>query len=304
MGLHVAGHTRGIARLGRALLADRKHWPFLRVVGLFLLADGVTALAVLLRGGDRGSGLIHTIISLVTGAALLFLPGTSARAAFTLLGVWALVTGLGYLWGTRQMDAQDSERSAARTLGGVSSLGAWHPLAGHGRGGPGMGSRGCRADCSRASDLGCASIEANSVPAWANPAPAARQCPLPEFSGHSAASAGEDARRPAVDRPRVAVANLWILAQAWTKPPKVVPGHRRSRGHWKSDQRTGPHHAVFAGGRTEMTRHCRRQSVRMSAPARRGRCGTASVVAETWKRYSGRPAGDILEALAADPAMV
>ena len=103
-------------------------WPtasiglFLRLVGLFLLADGVTALAVLLRGGDRGSGLIHTIISLGTGAALLFLPGTSARAAFTLLGVWALVTGLGYLWGARQMDAQDSGR-AALTLGSVISLG-------------------------------------------------------------------------------------------------------------------------------------------------------------------------------------
>ena len=58
-----------------------------------------------------------------TGAALLFLPGTSARAAFTILGVWALVTGLGYLWGARQMDAQESERSAALTLGGVISLG-------------------------------------------------------------------------------------------------------------------------------------------------------------------------------------
>ena len=104
-------------------------WPtasiglLLRVVGVFLLADGVTALAVLLRGGDRRSGLIHTIISLGTGAALLFLPGTSARAAFTLLGVWALVTGLGYLWGARQLDAQNSERSAALTLGGVISLG-------------------------------------------------------------------------------------------------------------------------------------------------------------------------------------
>lgn len=104
-------------------------WPtasiglFLRIVGLFLLADGVTALLVQLRGGDRTSGLIHTIISLGTGAALLFLPGTSARAGFTLLGVWALVTGLGYLWRIRQTDAHDSERSAALTLGGVISLG-------------------------------------------------------------------------------------------------------------------------------------------------------------------------------------
>ena len=104
-------------------------WPtasiglFLRVVGLFLLADGVTALIVLLRGGDRGSGLIHTIISLGTGLALLFLPGTSARAAFVLLGIWALVTGLGYLWSARQMDAQESERSAALTLGSLMSLG-------------------------------------------------------------------------------------------------------------------------------------------------------------------------------------
>jgi uncharacterized membrane protein HdeD (DUF308 family) len=46
-----------------------------------------------------------------------------SRVAFTLLGVWALVTGVGYLWSTRQMDAQDSGRSAARTLGGVISLG-------------------------------------------------------------------------------------------------------------------------------------------------------------------------------------
>jgi uncharacterized membrane protein HdeD (DUF308 family) len=119
--------VRGILAAVLGLVA--LFWPtasiglFLRVVGLFLLADGVTTLAVLLRGGDRVSGLIHAIISLGTGAALLFVPGTSARAAFTLLGVWALVTGLGYLWGARKMDAQDSERSAALILGGVISLG-------------------------------------------------------------------------------------------------------------------------------------------------------------------------------------
>ena len=79
VGLHGAGNSRG----GLGLVA--LFWPtasighFLRVVGLFLLADGVTTLAVLLLGGDRGSGLIHAIISLGTGAALLFLPGTSCR---------------------------------------------------------------------------------------------------------------------------------------------------------------------------------------------------------------------------------
>ena len=84
--------VRGILAAVLGLVA--LFWPtasiglFLRVVGLFLLADGVTALAVLLRGGDRGSGLIHAIISLGTGAALLFLPGTSARAALRSWG-WA-----------------------------------------------------------------------------------------------------------------------------------------------------------------------------------------------------------------------
>ena len=49
--------VRGILAAVLGLVA--LFWPtasiglFLRVVGLFLLADGVTTLAVLLRGGDR-----------------------------------------------------------------------------------------------------------------------------------------------------------------------------------------------------------------------------------------------------------
>lgn len=98
-------------------------WPtasvalLLRLVGLFLLVDGaITFLGFRNRAGS-GSGNLFAIASAAVGALLLLMPGTSARIAFLLIGLWALITGVTYLWQWRQMPDELDERSMTRNAG-------------------------------------------------------------------------------------------------------------------------------------------------------------------------------------------
>ena len=98
-------------------------WPtssisiLLRLFGLFLVLDAVFWVFGARRGsddmGDSAPGLLTGII----GLALLFVPATSARLVFVLLGVWALITGAGYLLAWWRAPSEDPERDTARNVG-------------------------------------------------------------------------------------------------------------------------------------------------------------------------------------------
>ena len=125
-------------------------------------ADGVTALAVLLRGGDRGSGLSrHHQPRDRRGIAF---PARDVRPC-RVHASWGLGAGDGVgLPVGRPSNGCTGPRAQRGTHPRQRDFTRWpgaNPLAGHGRGRPGMGSRGCRADYCRPSDLGGAPIEAS-----------------------------------------------------------------------------------------------------------------------------------------------
>ncbi len=117
---------RGVLALALGLVA--LFWPqqslslLLRIAGVFLILDGIAT--VVFSRGYRGmqSEIGAGIVGLLIGAVLLFLPASSARLAFFLIGVWALVTGISYLvtWWKTPKGAPD--RDSARNAGLLASI--------------------------------------------------------------------------------------------------------------------------------------------------------------------------------------
>ena len=94
----------------------------LRIVGAFLIFDGVMVLFSFRSAGERETAFVQGVLTAAIGALLLIMPDTSIRMVFVLLGLWALVVGIGQLWTARKMDAQDSERGTAISLGALTSI--------------------------------------------------------------------------------------------------------------------------------------------------------------------------------------
>ncbi|MFV0458171.1 MAG: HdeD family acid-resistance protein [Actinomycetales bacterium] len=67
------------------------------VLGFFLLIDGVAGLVGTMRVRQTAASLAPALISLVIGGVLLLWPGATLRMLLIVVGVWALVGGLGYL---------------------------------------------------------------------------------------------------------------------------------------------------------------------------------------------------------------
>jgi uncharacterized membrane protein HdeD (DUF308 family) len=103
-------------------------WPtssisiLLRIVGAFHVFDGAIALFGFRNREGNASENASGIISILIGLILLFLPGTSARFVFVLLGLWALLKGGAYLYTWVQMPESDPERTTARNVGAASLL--------------------------------------------------------------------------------------------------------------------------------------------------------------------------------------
>ena len=103
-------------------------WPttsiawLLRIAGLFLILDGLAIVFSFRQVGARQSGMAQGAVTLLIGAILLFLPEGSIRLAFVLLGIWALLTGAGYLWTGWSMPQGDPERGSALTVGGIGAV--------------------------------------------------------------------------------------------------------------------------------------------------------------------------------------
>ena len=159
--------VRGILAAVLGLVA--LFWPtasiglFLRVVGLFLLADGVT---------DARRSVARRRPRLWTDPRH-HQPGDRRCIAFPARDVrpcrvhasWRLGSGDGVgLPVGRPPNGCARQRTQRGTHSRRRDLTWWpgvYPVAGHRRGRPGMGSRGCRADYCRPSDLGGAPIEAS-----------------------------------------------------------------------------------------------------------------------------------------------
>lgn len=98
-------------------------WPtssisiLLRLFGLFLVLDAAFWILGARRTSDDMASRAPGLLAGIIGFALLFVPATSARLVFILMGVWALVTGAGYLLTWWRAPSEDLERDSARKVG-------------------------------------------------------------------------------------------------------------------------------------------------------------------------------------------
>jgi len=103
-------------------------WPTLsftiltRLVGLYLVADGLPGLLGALRASASGTYLLQAIVSLAAGGVLLFLPSASARALLTVFGGWALFTGVSHTLAARRAKVEDTDRGPMTTMGGAVTV--------------------------------------------------------------------------------------------------------------------------------------------------------------------------------------
>lgn len=98
-------------------------WPtssiaiLLRLFGLFLILDAVFWVFGARRSSNEMAETAPGLLTGIVGLALLFIPATSARLVFIMLGIWALITAAGYLLTWWRAPSADPDRESARNVG-------------------------------------------------------------------------------------------------------------------------------------------------------------------------------------------
>ncbi len=102
-------------------------WPsrslaiLITLVGIFILADGVTALVGALRNWAGSETLLQPVASLVIGPVLLFWPGASLGLLMLVLGAWAWIFGVSQILEARKIPKESEDRAAVLSLGAIAS---------------------------------------------------------------------------------------------------------------------------------------------------------------------------------------
>lgn len=115
-------------RLAGALGMCALVWPSMtlsllaRLMGVFLLIDGVTGLVTSPRVSSRGSYLFPALAGIVIGAVLLFWPRESLRTLLVIIGAWALLIGIGHVLSSRDPAVDDADRRLIKTIGITASI--------------------------------------------------------------------------------------------------------------------------------------------------------------------------------------
>jgi len=91
-------------------------------VGIYCVADGIAGLFGALRFPELREYLAQALIVLGIGAVLVFWPGMTLRALLVLLGVAALVVGVGQILGARRLAADDRERTTIMVIGVAAAV--------------------------------------------------------------------------------------------------------------------------------------------------------------------------------------
>lgn len=103
-------------------------WPSMtlsilaRLVGVFLVIDGVAGLITSLRASPRGTYLLPALAGIAIGAVLLFWPGGSLRTLLVILGAWALFIGIGHIMASRDPSVRDTDRGLIKVIGIIVSI--------------------------------------------------------------------------------------------------------------------------------------------------------------------------------------
>jgi len=102
-------------------------WPsrslaiLITLVGVFILADGVTGLVGALRNWAGAETLLQPVVSMVIGPVLLLWPGASVGLLLVVLGVWAWIFGVSQILEARKIPKESEDRASALSLGGIAS---------------------------------------------------------------------------------------------------------------------------------------------------------------------------------------
>lgn len=98
-------------------------WPSMtlsvlaRLLGVFLLVDGLAGLVTAYRASARGSYFVPALAGVVIGMVLLFWPGGSLRTLLVIIGAWVLLIGIGHLLTSRDASVDEADRGLIKTIG-------------------------------------------------------------------------------------------------------------------------------------------------------------------------------------------
>ena len=113
--------VRGLLAVALGLVA--LFWPkatlsiLVRLIGLYVLLDGVLSLLAAFRARELGTYLVPGLISLAIGLVLLFWPDATGRFLMIIVGIWALFQGVILFLAGRQTDSNDPDRGLTITMG-------------------------------------------------------------------------------------------------------------------------------------------------------------------------------------------
>lgn len=102
-------------------------WPraslgtLIMLVGVFILADGVTGLVGAIRNWVGSETLLQPVVSLVIGLALLIWQQASLQLLLVALGAWTLAFGVGEILEARQIPKECQDRTSVLSLGWIAA---------------------------------------------------------------------------------------------------------------------------------------------------------------------------------------
>jgi uncharacterized membrane protein HdeD (DUF308 family) len=118
--------TRGIVAVLfwiAALVWPQKSLPLLVfLIGGFLVLDGLSGLFLALRSRDFGASLLQGLASVIGGAAVLCWPGITASLLLAILGIWAIVQGVGLFLTGRSLRTGGEDGSLFMTAGALLAV--------------------------------------------------------------------------------------------------------------------------------------------------------------------------------------
>lgn len=112
---------RGLLAL--ILAACALFWPqktmgiMIKLLGGYFIIDGLAGAVAAFRTGGKSSFPVQAIVSLAAGLALLFWTGISAKLFLIVVGVWALLQGVGIFMSSRDLDPGDEDRRMMGIIG-------------------------------------------------------------------------------------------------------------------------------------------------------------------------------------------
>jgi uncharacterized membrane protein HdeD (DUF308 family) len=117
---------RGVLAL--VLAACALFWPektisiLVKLLGIYFLIDGLWGAVSAWRSRDTTAMPLQAAVSLILGVALLFWTGISTHVFMIIVGIWALLQGVGVVMSSRQLESDDTDRTLMAVVGVVIAL--------------------------------------------------------------------------------------------------------------------------------------------------------------------------------------